>query len=374
LKNICICGQLTEEGTTLCPRCEALHILGLGMEGLEYDIRSAYRLLVKVWHPDHFQDDPKLKEAAETKLKDIHAAFDYLTMTSTDRGHAQRPVYLSTKLAPAPPPNVEPDTPAFSARKARIAFALIPDAAPPQGIWQKIKARPQKVMLVLKEIYKVQGKVKLILTIAAVLVVLLTGGLIWRSSRMHYSASRQSGQNLSFQEKIKQEMRSMGPRSPAPEANAPAAEPAPQNAAKPEKTYTAAHPTPAGTIKLKPYVTVGSTREEVLAQQGPPTASTEDKLVYGNSELYLKEDAVTGWRIDPGSSPLRVKLWPQTAVDPDTQSFTTGSSKDTVLVVQGTPTAFTEDQFEYGRSIVYFQNNRVVRWKSDPGSVILFAR
>jgi hypothetical protein len=90
LKNICICGQLTEEGTTLCPRCEALHILGLGMEGLEYDIRSAYRLLVKVWHPDHFQDDPKLKEAAETKLKDIHAAFDYLTMTSTDRGHAQR--------------------------------------------------------------------------------------------------------------------------------------------------------------------------------------------------------------------------------------------------------------------------------------------
>ena len=373
MKNICICGQLTEEGTTLCPRCEALHILGLGMEGLEYDIRSAYRLLVKVWHPDHFQDDPKLKEAAETKLKDIHAAFDYLTMTSTDRGHAQRPVYLSTKLAPAPPPNVEPDTPAFSARKARIAFALIPDAAPPQGIWQKIKARPQKVMLVLKEIYKVHGKVKLILTIAAVLVVLLTGGLIWRSSRMHYSASRQSGQNLSFQEKIKQEMRSMDPRSPAPKANAPASGPQ-TGQPLPQTAHTAAHPAQPATIKLKPYVTVGSTRDEVLAQQGTPTASSEDKLVYGTSELYLKDGRVVGWRIDPFSSPIRVKLWPQSPVDPDQEFFTVNSSKDEVLVVQGTPTKFSEDKFEYGDSVVNFRNNRVVNWKNDPGSVPLRAR
>ncbi|MGD0547242.1 MAG: J domain-containing protein [Terracidiphilus sp.] len=350
---------MTEEKTTLCPRCEALHVLGLGMDGLENDIRSAYHLLVKVWHADHFKDDPKLKEAAETKLKDIHAAFDFLTMTSTDRADAKRPVYLSTQLSTPPPPEAVPDTPAFSASNARILSALISNAAPPQGTVPKVMPIYQRA--------------KWIIAIAAILFVLLIGGSIGMFLRTHPPASRQSAQNVSFLEKIEQEVRSLAPGSAAPEAGAPAAAPAPQNAAKPEKTYAAAHPALPATIKLKPYVTAGSTREEVLAQQGPPTASSEDKLVYGKSELYLQDDAVVGWRIDP-ATPLRVKLWAQTRVDPDTQSFTVGSSKDEVLVVQGTPTAFSEDQFEYGRSIVYFQNNRVVRWKSEPGSVILFAR
>jgi len=50
------------------------------------------------------------------------------------------------------------------------------------------------------------------------------------------------------------------------------------------------------------------------------------------------------------------------------------SSKDEVLVVQGTPTKFSEDKFEYGDSVVNFRNNRVVNWKNDPGSVPLRAR
>jgi hypothetical protein len=135
------------------------------------------------------------------------------------------------------------------------------------------------------------------------------------------------------------------------------------------------NPRPAAPIVpriLRPYLTVGSTREEVLALQGPPTASTENKLVYGSSELYLKDGSVSGWRID-SASPIRVKLWPSTPVDPALASYTVGSSKDVVLVVQGTPTAFTEDKFEYGKSEVYFRNNRVVSWKEDP-SVPLWAR
>src|ERR1017187_1780942 len=99
----CSCGQLTEDGTTLCPRCEDLHVLGLGMEALENEIRNAYRLLAKAWQPEGFQDDPALREAAETKLKDVETAFEFLTLTSTDRAYAERPVYLSSKMASAPP-------------------------------------------------------------------------------------------------------------------------------------------------------------------------------------------------------------------------------------------------------------------------------
>jgi hypothetical protein len=69
-----------------------------------------------------------------------------------------------------------------------------------------------------------------------------------------------------------------------------------------------------------------------------------------------------------------VKLWPGASVDPTLTSFTIGSSKDVVLVVQGTPTAFSEDKFEYAGSEVYFQNHRVVRWKSDPATIPLRAQ
>jgi hypothetical protein len=45
-----------------------------------------------------------------------------------------------------------------------------------------------------------------------------------------------------------------------------------------------------------------------------------------------------------------------------------------VLVVNGTPTTFSEERFAYGSSEVYFQNGRVVRWKNDPASVPLKTR
>jgi len=107
---------------------------------------------------------------------------------------------------------------------------------------------------------------------------------------------------------------------------------------------------------------------------GPPTASSDDKLVYGKSELYLKNGCITGWKIDPFANPIRVKLWPDSAVDPTLDFFTIGSTKDDVLVVQGTPTAFSANKYEYAGSVVNFRADQVVSWKSDPGSIPLRAR
>lgn len=152
-------------------------------------------------------------------------------------------------------------------------------------------------------------------------------------------------------------------------------QPAPVTADNQQSKKTPATPRPsqAAPIAIRSYLTIGSTRDEVLTQQGTPTSSSEDKLVYGKSVLYLKNNSVIGWRIDPVASPIRVKIWPASVVDPHLTSFTIGSSKDVVLKVQGTPTACSENKFEYGRSVVYFRNNKVVRWKEDPASAPLWA-
>jgi hypothetical protein len=185
-----------------------------------------------------------------------------------------------------------------------------------------------------------------------------------------------------FVEAVERDLQRLHPRNsaPAPPDNSQSGEVA--TAAGPHTVQTAPQKSysqhqnkiPAAPRKISSYITVGSTRDEVLAQQGTPTASSENKLVYGKSELYFKDGSVIGWRIDPVSSPIRVKLWPASAIDPTPTSFTIGSSKDVVLMVQGTPTAFTEDRFEYGRSEVLFRNNRVVSWKEDPASAPLWAR
>jgi DnaJ domain len=62
---------------------EALDVLALRPGATSVEIKEAYRDLVKVWHPDRFGSDPRLRQKAEEKLKQINTA--YLSLQS-DRG------------------------------------------------------------------------------------------------------------------------------------------------------------------------------------------------------------------------------------------------------------------------------------------------
>ncbi len=43
------------------------------------ELKRAYRDLVKVWHPDRFNDDPRLQGRAQEKLKQINLAYGIIT-------------------------------------------------------------------------------------------------------------------------------------------------------------------------------------------------------------------------------------------------------------------------------------------------------
>ena len=74
----CMCGNPVDTIGNSCSRCGALQTLGLEMFASAAEIESTYLTLVKVWHPDRFQSDPKLRCAAEEKLKEINAAYSTL--------------------------------------------------------------------------------------------------------------------------------------------------------------------------------------------------------------------------------------------------------------------------------------------------------
>lgn len=75
---LCECGGPLGASGELCARCDALRTLGLERGASPIEIRETYRDLVKVWHPDRFSNDGKLRSRAEEKLKEVNAAFQRL--------------------------------------------------------------------------------------------------------------------------------------------------------------------------------------------------------------------------------------------------------------------------------------------------------
>ena len=112
------------------------------------------------------------------------------------------------------------------------------------------------------------------------------------------------------------------------------------------------------TYTSKTYFTVGSTKGEVAAIQGTPDSFTDTEFEYGLSSVYFRNGRVMGWNLY-SSNPLKAK-YPSTYTNK--AHFTIGSTKGEVAAIQGTPDSFTDTEFSYGHSTVYFQNGRVTRW------------
>lgn len=54
-------------------------VLGVSESATDDEIKSAYRKLVKKYHPDRFEHGSREQEAASEKLKQINAAYDMVT-------------------------------------------------------------------------------------------------------------------------------------------------------------------------------------------------------------------------------------------------------------------------------------------------------
>lgn len=51
-------------------------ILELNHAATEAEARQAYKDIVNVWHPDRFCNNPRLKQKAEIKLKEVNEAYE----------------------------------------------------------------------------------------------------------------------------------------------------------------------------------------------------------------------------------------------------------------------------------------------------------
>lgn len=113
---LCACGRAAKLANGRCERCSALDVLELESNASSSEINEAYRTLVKVWHPDRFQNDTVMRGKTGKKLAEINAAHQYLLKEpapSTGNASSTAPQYEHPKY-PAydtPGPAYSPSSP-----------------------------------------------------------------------------------------------------------------------------------------------------------------------------------------------------------------------------------------------------------------------
>jgi hypothetical protein len=357
----CLCGNAIDQQGVLCPRCKALQTLGLEPHASGKEVASAYRMMVKVWHPDRFQSDPKLKAAADEKLKAINAAHDYLS------AHPEAP----RRQAPSPPPPRPQQT--TTQRTANQGTATRGTA---ENSYAGGRPRPFRKRSIFLDPALVAGILMRGVVLACSLAfsaAILFGMDSWLSRNsatasiyrpyrsgllrsLHIDAER-------VEETAEQDLHRLVPwraKSDAESASAASDSITPADAGS--------KPNPPTPHIPMPYVTVGLTRDEVIGVMGTPASTTAGTVLYKQAVFYFKNGVVSGWKIDRSLIPLRVKLWPQGHVDPSITTFTVDSPKDVVIAVQGTPTMLSATKLGYGSSEVFLENGRVVGWHDDHSS------
>jgi len=335
----CLCGNSVDREGATCERCGALHILGLDSNANYREIESTYRLMVKVWHPDRFQTDPKLREAADEKLKSINAAHAYLAslpQTKARKRPARKPAPQDVGLQPT------------GKTQRRTLF----DSALAIGILVRC------VLLLI------------ILAVSAALLIAMDRTLSSIPATASFYAQYRS--QLLFT--LQTDLTALKQRLPRVLSGTIASVPAssPQPAQPDPSSATAANTRPTITVPPPhvpmPYVTVGLTKDEVITVMGSPISSSANTLLYRDAAFYLRRGSVIGWKVNPSLIPLRVKLWPTGHPDPRVTTFSLGSSKNDVIAVQGTPTLLSESKLAYGGSEVFLEGGRVIGWNDNHAS------
>ena len=293
----CACGRITNGARPACDRCSALAVLGLTQTATQTEIKDAYRVMAKVWHPDRFPGDEHLRERAEEKLKEINSAYQLLATTAAEgAGHrSSRPGPTAAPKAGASPPSPGP--------QPSSAKTSPPKPASTSRVYPSPKRKRQAD--------RVRIAVAVVVLVAAGLWVALKYG---PSALSHLATSTTTGDSVPAAGRTPAStvgngaapVADAGQRAanhPARAAEKPVVNPHNQAAAS-ERASLVIYPSDDPQV---PYFTVGSTRNDVLRVQGKPGRVTGDLFAYGLSEVYFKDGRVVSWHIDT-SSPLKARM------------------------------------------------------------------
>lgn len=286
-------------------------------------LRKAYRLAVKKWHPDHFHQDQEKKAIAEKKIKEINKAFEVLSAYYKKHGKLPSSAKKDYEARREPPRRPAPSS---SSAPAKEPFSEASGAASPRR--DSKQSRPRRFS-------------KRRWTVTAIVLI----GLIYIMKWLFEDPEQELEQTYETAYVSK-------PSALYQHFQEPATKP---GADKDQKEKE----------KTDQYFSYGSSLGEVYDVQGVPTKIENENIwYYGKSKVFFKQGVVVKWEEDI-SNPLKASL-NRRSKKPASRYFTIGSTKDDVRAIQGTPSKEMENSWVYGFSKVHFKAGLVSGWYESP--------
>jgi curved DNA-binding protein CbpA len=288
--SVCACGRNTNDGQSNCDRCTALNAFGLTRAATRTEIKDAYRVLAKVWHPDRFQNDEQLRSKAEEKLKEINSAYQLLT-TTVDEGAYGKPHGPTSR--PAESRQASTDAPGWTSYERPTQKPFTPSSNPTRRASKKWLAVAVAILVA-----------------AGIWIYLRYGGITIPADNVHSAdAEKQTAAKgavpaeaigQTSQQKQRRHQAVNDGSNPGQKAEAHTR----TNTMASNRASLVVYP---DEDPLAPYFTVGSTRNDVVRIQGTPSRVAGNVFAYGLSEVYFQNGRVESWHVDP-STPLKARM------------------------------------------------------------------
>ncbi|MBK9165366.1 MAG: DnaJ domain-containing protein [Acidobacteria bacterium] len=387
-------------------------ILGLAHNSSQKQLKEAYKDLVKVWHPDRFLHDPKLRIKAQEKLKEINEAYQKVssfiengskkasstterkksTHRSSDDSHASSKAKAKTRKSNdsdrAKKAN-EKDSQDYDEASERHSNR---EKSPVTNLYDEYTpfSTTQVAVKPTNRRYYIAFVATAFLSLGSFLIYSditrrthtdpgaespVASGVTNSTSNAispEVAAETDSEQRIrvgenqndtnsfenSLNEVSENEYVELAPLSlqtiERPAEKPFSLEPPPQ-----------AHPSGVEaelneTAPSAGFFSLNSTRNDVLRIQGTPDSIIGNTFSYGYSSVSFQNDRVSGW--SNISKNLRVRM---ISYSPSSENyFTLGSTRADVVKIQGTPDSIIGNSYGYGYSSITFQGNSVVGWSN----------
>lgn len=362
---------------------EAYEVLGIAIGTPEAEVRAAYKDLVAVWHPDRFHNNVRLRQKAEAKLKQLNIAFQ----TIESAGFPKQPSHAGSQPAsedtePVSRPS-ETTPPKRRTRLAWLCSTIIllivcllfcaqhrgkrTDHRQPASSWDYI-GKPQDVPTPVLEPRLPTATADTTTHTESVvprMPVNPIAPIVQHDERLDPGPSELPSGCFSIGS-TEDEVRcaqgvptrvsgaTWGYKYSSVEFGPDGRVVAYSNISDNLKVRVL----PSSRVHRSNHFTIGSTQDEVLSIQGTPTRMSGDTLGYEYSSVEFGPDSrVTGY--SDISHNLKVSMPPHGKAR-KSGSFSIGSTKDDVLVVQGTPTHVSSGTWGYDYSSVEFGSDGTV--------------
>ncbi|MEB3295321.1 MAG: DnaJ domain-containing protein [Synechococcales bacterium] len=125
------------------------------------ELKSAYKDMVQVWHPDRFSHNPRLQEKAQEKLKEINTAYKMIEQ-SIKLGQTFQPYPESSRSSRS--------TEASGDRQAEPTYQPTGSRQDPTSPWERLNYRVKLQLTILA--YTIAFLLGLILTMFAIYLLI----------------------------------------------------------------------------------------------------------------------------------------------------------------------------------------------------------